>query len=218
MNAKDEAAMRRFLASDASYVIGIDEVGLGAWAGPLVVAGVMFQKGWGDPRIKDSKMYAGTKKLTAHEQRREVLNTVIKPAQKFGRVEKVTSEELDRIGVQQALDAAIYKVARACFAFFNDSIIVVDGARTPTIDFVGEERLIVLPKADALIPAVAAASVAAKVARDSAMQVLSRAYPEYGFAKHVGYGTKEHREAIEARGLTPLHRRSYKPIRQFMKQ
>ena len=212
MDESQQGAMRRLLASDAKYVIGIDEVGLGAWAGPLVVAGVIFKKGWGDPKIKDSKQFSSSKKSSALDKRRKVLNEIIRPNEIFSSVEKVSPGELDKVGVGRALAGCMCKVARVCHAFYTDSIIVIDGNKKVDLDFLQADRLIVMPKADTMVPAVSAASILAKVVRDSLMISLAKGFPQYGFDKHMGYGTAVHKKALNAHGLTSIHRKSYSPM------
>jgi ribonuclease HII len=206
------------MSTDAEYVIGIDEVGLGAWAGPMVIAGIAMPKGWGHKEVKDSKRFTSTKKTSAHERRKKVLHSVIKPAAKFEIVRVAGAALIDEKGVSQVLDETLAAVARSCHSFCPSSIVVIDGSREPYLDFLSRERLIVMPKADTIIPVVAAASIAAKVARDSIMIGLHEKYPQYGFDRHVGYGTKEHSEAIKQYGLCLEHRTSYKPIQDAMKQ
>jgi ribonuclease HII len=218
MNKGQEAATRRLLASDAKFVIGVDEVGLGAWAGPLVVAAVVLHKGWGHPEIRDSKSFSGTKKNSAHDKRRKVLDTIIKPAEVFSIVERTTSEQVDKLGIGVALDRAMCKVIRTSHAFYTNSVVVVDGDKRPPIDSIDDKDLIVMPKADTMIQAVCAASILAKVTRDALMRLMDKAYPQYGFARHVGYGTKDHKDALEEHGPCPLHRRSYRPIRDIEKR
>lgn len=216
MNSQQEEAVRKIMTSDVEYIIGIDEVGLGAWAGPLVVAGVVMPRAWGHPDVKDSKAYNATKKLSAHERRRKVLYSCIKPAEKFSLVRSISSEEVDKMGVSVVLDGAIREIAKKCYGLHLESLVVVDGAWEPGPDFLPPDHLIVTPKADSIIPAVSAASVLAKVTRDTMMIELHQTYPQYGFDKHVGYGTPEHKKAIEAHGLCPAHRRSYRPIQEVV--
>lgn len=199
-----------------SYVIGLDEVGLGAWAGPLVVAGIVMPKDWSNPKVKDSKAYHGTKKVSAHEHRKSVLEKHIRPSAKYYHIEKVSAEEIDRAGIQAALSYAVMMIAVRAYALYSDSVVVLDGNRGVTMDFLPKNRLLVMPKADVLVPAVSAASVMAKVTRDEMMKSMHNVYPQYGFDKNVGYGTIEHREAMVKEGLCPLHRKSYKPVKSIL--
>jgi ribonuclease HII len=199
-----------------SYVIGVDEVGLGAWAGPLVVAGVVVPKDWSHPKVKDSKAYHGTKKVSAHDHRTSVLLRHIRPAAKYYHVESIPAEEIDKLGVQPALSRAVQSIAVRSYALYPDSVVVLDGNRGVRMDFLPKNRLLVLPKADVLVPAVSAASVLAKVTRDEMMKKLHEEYPQYHFNKNVGYGTDEHKAAMKKDGLCPQHRKSYKPVRSLL--
>jgi len=162
-------------------ILGIDEVGRGPWAGPLVVGAVVL----GDAKIDG---LTDSKKLSA--KRRSQLDTLIREqAAGFG-LGWVHAEELDQL--------------------------IIDG----TINFLQETSkgtyVTTLAKADLLIPSVSAASIIAKVARDSYMAEQDSIYPGYGFSKHVGYGTALHRAAIDEKGVTPLHRTSFAPIAKIL--
>ena len=184
-------------------ILGIDEVGRGPWAGPLVVGACVLKE--------PIEGLTDSKKLSA--RRREILAAEIHE-KAFCGLGWVSAEELDKIGLSAALRKACklaVKEVQASGANFNE--IIIDG----TINFLSDTALApyvqVLPKADFLIPEVSAASIIAKVARDNYMtEVVAKKYPEYGFEKHVGYGTALHKAAIEKFGVCPEHRRSFKPI------
>lgn len=182
-------------------ILGIDEVGRGPWAGPLVVGAVVL----GDVTIEG---LTDSKKLT--KKRRETLDIFIRQqAAGFG-LGWVSSEELDEIGLSAALRLATVRAVEQINAPYHE--IIIDG----TINFLKEtskgKYVTTLAKGDLLIPAISAASIIAKVARDSFMAEQDVLYPGYGFARHVGYGTAAHSQAIAKLGLTPLHRRSFAPI------
>ena len=188
-------------------ILGIDEVGRGPWAGPLVVgACVLKEKIEG---LTDSK------KLSA--KRREVLAEEIQ-AKAFCGLGWISAEELDQLGLGKALRKAcrlaVEKIQESG-ASFNE--IIIDG----TINFLSDTALApyvqVLPKADFLIEEVSAASIIAKVARDKYMaKEAAIRFPGYGFEKHVGYGTAAHKAAIEKLGVCPEHRRSFRPIAEVI--
>ncbi|MBR5418766.1 ribonuclease HII [Candidatus Saccharibacteria bacterium] len=186
-------------------LLGIDEVGRGPWAGPLVVGACVLR----EPieGLNDSK------KLTA--KRREALAAEIHEKAYCG-LGWVSAAELDELGLSQALRKACREAVKAVQAQkpeFNE--IIIDG----TINFLSDTPLgkyvSVLPKADALVPEVSAASIIAKVARDNYMVELAERFPEYGFEKHVGYGTALHRAALEKYGPCEEHRKSFRPVAEL---
>lgn len=186
-------------------ILGIDEVGRGPWAGPLVVGAVVL----GDAAIAG---LADSKKLSA--KRRVLLAAEITEAAAGVGLGWVHAEEIDAIGLSAALKVATRRAVEQIKVPYHE--IIIDG----TINFLAgtskESYVSVLPKADALIESVSAASIVAKVARDTWMAEQDEAYPGYGFASHVGYGTAAHRAALEAHGVTPLHRRSFAPIASLL--
>lgn len=191
--------------SGAKYIIGIDEVGLGAFAGPFYVAGAVFEADWSDVRVKDSKKYHATKSKTAHKIREEVKDKIIDKSAIHTTYVATSPNEIDKLGMAKILTTSFHSLARCLKDEYPDSIIVIDGEHYP--DVVGP--VFSMPKADELVPAVSAASVVAKVYRDSVMLVMAELYPNYGFERNMGYGTKEHRTALEKYGPCPIHRLSY---------
>ena len=181
-------------------ILGIDEVGRGPWAGPLVVGACVL----GDTQIDG---LTDSKKLTA--KKREALAPTIREKAAVG-LGWVSAEELDKIGMTAALCKACREAVKQIHVPFHE--IIIDG----TINFLRDTPLAshvqVLTKADLLVPEVSAASIVAKVARDEYMYKLAEKYPGYGFEKHVGYGTAAHKKALEELGVCPEHRKSFKPI------
>ncbi len=181
-------------------ILGIDEVGRGPWAGPLVVGACVL----GDAQIDG---LTDSKKLTA--KKREALAPIIQEKATVG-LGWVSAEELDKIGMTAALCKACREAVKQIHVPFHE--IIIDG----TINFLRNTPLAshvqVLTKADLLVPEVSAASIVAKVARDNYMYKIAEKYPGYSFEKHVGYGTAAHRRALEELGVCPEHRKSFKPI------
>jgi ribonuclease HII len=186
-------------------ILGIDEAGRGPWAGPLVVGAVVLPDDVGIEGLTDSK------KLT--KKRREALEPRIKQTALAYGLGWVHAEELDEVGMSEALRRATVRAVEHINTPYHD--IIIDG----TVNFLAHTAkgnyVTTFPKADALIPAVSAASILAKVARDQWMSAQDDQYPGYGFARHAGYGTAAHQAAIAAHGVSPLHRLSFAPLRQY---
>ena len=176
-------------------VVGIDEAGRGPLAGPLVVAGVVFPVGYDSGEINDSKQ------LT--EKKRERLYDIIIKDALFYQIEIVEPEEIDRINILEADRAAMTRIAQAA---------PTDIVLTDAVDLYIKKNVTSLIKGDTLSCSIAAGSILAKVTRDRLMYEYDRLYPEYGFAKHKGYGTKAHMEALRKYGACPIHRRSFRPV------
>ena len=175
-------------------MIGVDEVGRGAWAGPLLVCAARLRQPIDG--LTDSKLLSAKK-------RQYYAKIIIKQADiGYG---WVLASELDSIGLSAALRLATAR-ALAELAPNTAEVIIIDG----TVNFAPEYNSQTLIKADLSVPAVSAASIVAKVARDKHMAEFAKKFPNYGFEKHVGYGTAQHRAAIAQYGYTPEHRRSFK--------
>lgn len=181
-------------------IIGIDEVGRGAWAGPLLFVAV----GLGEVVVG----LADSKKLT--KKTREVLAGEIKQKANFVGYGWVTPSEVDDLGLTKASELAC---KRALVGAPNTERILIDGSINFLKDLPNTECII---DGDDKVPEISAASIVAKVERDNFMAEQALIYPAYGFENNVGYGTKKHSEAIKANGLTPIHRWSFKPIKEFL--
>ena len=190
-------------------ILGIDEVGRGPLAGPLVVGAVILPNEE-QPWFKDLK---DSKKLTA--KKREELNSLILESSVTG-LGWISANELDKLGISKALALATKKAvkqAQSLHAPFSQ--IIIDGKVNFLKDTSLEKFTTTCIKGDDKIREISAASIIAKVARDNYMIELAKKYPEYGFDKHVGYGTKSHVEAIYKYGLTPEHRKSFEPCKSL---
>ncbi len=179
-------------------MIGIDEVGRGAWAGPLLVAAVRLHSEI--PGLTDSKLLSMAN--------REKLCPVIQAHADIG-LGWLRAEEIDRIGLGQALKVCAQQAA-AALRPHKTEVIIIDGS----VDLLGNNSMVrTAPKAELSYPAVAAASIVAKVFRDRYMTALHFKYPQYALDKHVGYGTSLHLTALQQHGPCHLlHRFSFKPI------
>lgn len=180
--------------NEGSFLLGLDEAGRGPMAGPLLVAGVVFPKGFHHEDINDSK------KLT--EKKREELEAIIKSEALWYWVEVVSVEAIDELNIYQATRLAMQKIADMAPAQW-----VLSDAMP--LEAKGKKHRS-LVKGDQKSVSIAAASILAKNARDRMMVEYDAMYPEYGFAKHKGYGTKAHKEAILKYGRTPIHRDSFR--------
>lgn len=181
-------------------MIGVDEVGRGPWAGPLVVAAVRLRA--------EIDGLADSKKLSA--KKRELLATQIRENADIC-VVAVSAADLDRVGLAAALRQA-FVGAIAGLQPSVDEDIIIDGSVNYGAQWASARCE---PKADGIVPVVSAASIVAKVARDAYMVCAAKTYPGYGFEKHVGYGTAGHSAALEALGICSEHRMSFEPIKRY---
>ena len=192
-------------------ILGIDEVGRGPWAGPLVVGAVILG-GVEIEGLNDSK------KLT--KKCREDLDEVIREQAAAWALGWVSARELDDVGMSQALRLATRRAVKQIQSQCKENNlafdeIIIDGTVNFLADTALERYVTVMAKADGLIPSVSAASIIAKVARDQYMTEQDVVYPGYGFASNAGYGVAKHRAAIERLGVTPLHRLSFAPLAKY---
>ncbi len=178
-----------------TYIAGVDEAGRGPLAGPVVAAVVVLKKGTKIAGINDSK------KLS-EEKRNELFDIIKEEALDYG-IGIVGNEEIDEYNILNATYMAMRK-ALNCLKKEPDYILA-DAVHIPDVDI--EQNSII--KGDAKSISIAAASILAKVTRDSIMYQYDEIYPEYGFAHHKGYGTAEHYKAIDENGITPIHRKSF---------
>lgn len=182
----------------STIVAGVDEAGRGPLAGPVVAAAVILDPRRPIPGLADSKTLSPARRQELAERIRA--NAL---AWALGRAEV---EEIDRINI---LRASLLAMQRAVAALaLAPSLVLVDGNRAPALSC--PVRTIV--RGDVTQPAISAASILAKVARDAEMCALDRCYPGYGFARHKGYPTPEHLEALRQLGACPIHRRSYASV------
>ncbi len=186
-------------------MIGIDEVGRGAWAGPLLVVGARIKRaGKQQVSCRDSKLYTKVQRLG-------LLPEIVKHYE-FGEG-WVSSLEIDNLGLSNAMRLGVRRALCELDASYQEEIII-DG----NINYCQQKylRARCLIKADNLVNEVSVASIYAKVLRDRYMAKLSPSYQKYGFRTNVGYGTALHRLAIARYGVTDIHRRSFAPIKAVL--
>ena len=200
---------------DSRLVIGVDEVGRGCLAGPVVAAAVILPS---DPpnwvlEVKDSK------KLTA--KKRELLASKIRESSVWS-VAEMPPEIIDQFNILNATLLAMHRAVLSVFQIakqdrdlsVEDFLVLVDGNQNiPDLTF-AQKALI---GGDNLSKSIGAASIEAKVYRDNLMKEADTSYPEYGFSKHKGYGTEEHREAIMVYGPCPLHRKTFRGVYEYVR-
>jgi ribonuclease HII len=192
--------------SSAEWIVGSDEVGYGAWAGPLVVCAAAVVRGFNPPGVGDSK------KLS-EKQREAAYDRYTKATPAIHHLVWVEPKDIDRQGVWRALLGAHRQALEHVITRITGSrLIVVDGFPNGTHE-IGVPMAVGLPKADMLVPAVGLASIIAKVTRDRHMRQMETLYPGYGFGAHKGYGTADHQRNLREKGPCEIHRFSYDPIK-----
>jgi ribonuclease HII len=174
---------------------GVDEVGRGPLAGPVVAAAVILNPEYYIDGLKDSKLL--------NHKKREALSEKIKTHSLAWAIGRAEVEEIDEINILQASLLAMKRAIEQLSVL--PKLVVVDGIHCPKINI--QSKTII--KGDQLIPAISAASIIAKVYRDNEMCDYDKQYPGYEFATHKGYGTKKHIEALKKLGLSPIHRKSF---------
>ena len=183
-------------------VAGVDEAGRGPLMGPVVAAAVILDD------LHPIKGLADSKKLTA--LRREKLYDEIRAKALCFSIAQASAAEIDEINILQATMLAMRRAVEGLR--LKPAKVLVDGNRIPTLVIVAEA----IVGGDALVPAISAASILAKVWRDHWCQEMDQAFPQYGFASHKGYGTAEHLAALQQHGACPEHRRTFAPVARVL--
>jgi len=181
------------------HVAGVDEVGMGPLAGPVVAAAVILPQGTDIDGVADSKT------LSARD--RESLDAVIRARALAIGVSVVEADEIDRVNIYQAGLLACRRAVEALTP--APGYVLIDGREVPGLAMPQSAY----PKGDGFVSSIAAASIVAKVYRDSLMCTLDASFPVYGFARHMGYSTAAHLRALRDHGPSPVHRRSFAPVR-----
>lgn len=199
-----------FGGEKVSWILGSDEAGMGTWAGDLIVVAVAVPRAWSDSTVTDSKALRDeTRRSIVRRYRETVLNVI----------HRTRPSDIDEQGLWHSVMRAHNEA--------HEALEVKVRARTPDTRVLHiadglenahqlEAHIIPLSKADTFIPAVSLASCFAKVIQCELMLRAARTYPGYGFEKHCGYGTRRHREALARLGVTDIHRKSYRPIRDLL--
>ncbi len=196
---------RKYWNQGNEYILGLDEVGRGPWAGPLVVAGCILPKYYKNDEINDSK------KLSM-KKRERLFDEIIKSAIAYD-ILFISAQDVDKLNPKQASINGMYEVFSSIKP--TAQVVLIDAEKVPKIK-VKTESII---KGDAKSISIAAASILAKVARDRYMIEIANKYPEYHFDNNKGYGTIEHLKAIQKFGpIKDFHRFSYRPIKEIIKK
>lgn len=183
---------------------GVDEAGRGPLAGPVVAAAVILDE------LNPIAGLADSKALT--EKKRERLFDEIRAKALCCCIAEASVEEIDRLNILQATMLAMRRAVEGLR--LKPAKVLVDGNRLPVLKIPAEA----IVKGDALVAAISAASILAKVTRDRQCIAMHESHPEYGFAAHKGYPTADHIAALRAHGVTTWHRRSFAPVRQVLEQ
>lgn len=196
---------KNFFQEGYKLIAGVDEAGRGPLAGPVVAACVIIDSNF--EISEDLQAVADSKKLSA--KKREQLFKVIKEKVLAVEISVVSHQVIDKINILQASLLAMKKAVAACKV--QPELVLIDGnQKIPNLKTVQQS----IVGGDASVFCIAAASIVAKVSRDYLITELSKKYPEYGFEKHKGYGTKQHLEALKKYGPCPIHRQSFAPIKK----
>lgn len=189
-----------------TWIAGLDEAGRGAWAGPVAAAAVILRLE--DPLLADWLQDVRDSKLCSARQRDRLYEMICQTAISWAAA-MVSSAEIDRIGIVPATRLAMCRALHPLNPF--PEALLIDALRLPQIAL--PQR--VLYKGDLKCLSIAAASIVAKVTRDRAMVALDANYPDYGFARHKGYGTPQHQEALQRLGPLCIHRQCFRPIAEM---
>lgn len=193
---------RAAIAAGHTFVAGVDEAGRGPLAGPVAVAAVILPQERYLAHLNDSK------KLS-HTVREELFTQITEQAISY-HISLIDVETIDRINILQATRMGMYEAIASLSPVPQE--VLIDAVELPNLSIPSQSII----KGDAKSASIAAASILAKVTRDRLMEAYDERYPNYGFAKHKGYGTREHIEAIQRYGICSLHRKSFEPIRSML--
>jgi ribonuclease HII len=199
MRSKKSSSPEQLPWNDVGLIAGVDEAGRGPLAGPVVAAAVILDELHPIRGLADSKVLSAT--------RREKLYEEIRAKALCFCIAEASVEEIDRLNILQATLLAMRRAVQGLR--LKPQLALIDGNHIPVMDVRAEA----IVRGDSLVPAISAASILAKVYRDRDCLLLDAQFPQYGFAKHKGYGTAQHLAALTAHGPCPVHRRSFAPVR-----
>ena len=185
-----------------THVVGVDEVGCGCWAGDVFAAAVILPSSFRSSLVQDSK--------ALRKGQREEVEDWIKTKSIAWAIGRANLEEIFTLNIRQAALLAMRRALEQLQP--QPSYVLSDGFLIPGISLPNQKII----RGDAKSKSIAAASIIAKVARDRYMEDMDQQYPGYGFAQHVGYGTKQHQDALERLGPTKIHRMGYRPLKALM--
>ncbi len=188
---------------DGKIVCGVDEAGRGSLAGPVVIASVVLPLGYRNPSIIDSKKLSDSKRKELYE--------IIKKVSLDHCIVEISNDEIDKLNILGATKKGMFRAIKGIREKFD--LCLIDGNQSPELTGYSVKKIV---KGDALSLNIAAASILAKVYRDEKMKELSKEYSGYEFEKNKGYGTKRHLELLLKNGASPIHRKSFAPVRKVL--
>ena len=191
-------------ADEFNRICGVDESGRGPLAGPVYAACVILDPARRSEGLADSK--------TLSEQERDRLTIAIKAYSIAWAIGTASVREIDRLNILQASLLAMKRAVKNLSV--TPGRVLIDGNHSPRLSF----PVTTIVRGDSLIPEISAASILAKTARDAEMVVLHRRFPHYGFDRHKGYSTEQHITALRTHGACVVHRRSFAPVRELMRE
>ncbi|EKD30429.1 MAG: ribonuclease HII [uncultured bacterium (gcode 4)] len=199
------------------FLLWVDEAGRGSWAGPVVAGACAMRAGTKydfSPLLNDSKKLSPKKRREIFEMMQESISLGFC----FGWVGIIGSEIIDQVGIREAnrlaMQEALAQVLLQVWESFE--FIKIDGRDNYRFDAIEQEKVKYIVRGDTFIPEIQAASILAKVSRDTLMERLAITYPNYGFEKHKGYGTRLHEELLNIHNPSDIHRKSYAPIKKLI--
>jgi len=204
----DTQLEQRLWSKGFKYVVGIDEAGRGPLAGPVCAGAVMINEG-----SNISEFVRDSKKMT-EKKREQAFEFIVGNSLAFG-ICMIGPEKIDRYGIQVAVKMAMEGALRELESMLGKKAqyLIIDGNNVESIEGYSQLKI---KSGDLNHYSISCASILAKVTRDRYMKDISKKYPNYGFEKHVGYGTKIHMEALQKYGPCSIHRRSFSPIKEMV--